>query len=439
MPAFSRPSRHVGSFRSTATPVPPTIRGVLVHLRVHLAVLREGGRLSALLWGFSGQMAVSATALAGSIFVARLLGPSGRGEFGILTLTGVTAAFVFSFGIPYGLARAQLTGHANAIVTSAAIHAAAVVPVAGLLWLVIPSIFAVSPSLLAVVLFGIVPINVLVADIGGGLLSAKAMKAMHSARLLSVGTFSAGLGLLILIEHPSVAGALWLFAAGSLAALLAQLVVAVPRWGVGAPLPARELRTLSARNYGGMLAEGLLARADQFIVAAVSGSAAVGVYGVAVNVSEVGQYLGNAIGASVVEDRSSLPDRDVIRIAVISAVAVAGLMVPVLLASWLLVGPVFGENFASARIVAILLAPGIVARAITVSVFLPLMARGEGRTCSIISGAVLIVGIAAWYAGAELGGINGAAFANSCVYLLQAALFLAVPFLAVRRESSQSV
>ena len=158
-----------------------------------------------------------------------------------------------------------------------------------------------------------------------------------------------------------------------------------------------------------------------------------GIYGVAVNVSEVGQYLGNAFGMSVVEDRASLPDRDILRIAALAAGAVAVFMVPVCLAAWFLVAPVFGDGFRDARIAALLLAPGVAARAAAVVVIQPLMARGEGRICSVISGSVLVVGLAAWYAGAELGGIRGAAIANSLVYGLQACLLLSLPFAAARR------
>ena len=407
------------------------------NLSEHIRPLLRGGRLGALLWSFSGQVAVSAVALVGSAVTAQLLGPAGKGELAVLTLGGIVAANLLSLGVPYGLARAYLLGRSGTVLGSAAAHAAVALPLGLVALVVVPLIAPVSPVVLAILIFAIVPASVFSEDMGGALIAAKALKAWQLARLLSVSTFSVGVAVLLVLDRPSVTGALTLFAAGSLAAVVVQAVVASRRWGFASRLSWHELRELSARNYVGTLADRLLSRVDQFLVAAVSGSAAVGIYGVAVNVSEVGQYLGNAFGMSVLEDRASLPDRDIARIALLAAGAVGTLMVPVCIAAWFLVAPVFGDGFRDARVVALLLAPGVAARAAAVVVIQPLMARGEGRVCSIISGGVLVLGVAAWYVGAELGGINGAAIANSLVYVLQACLLLAVPIVTVRRESSR--
>lgn len=397
--------------------------------------LMRGGRLGALLWSFSGQVAVSAVALAGSAASAQLLGPGGKGELAVLTLAGIVAANLLSFGVPYGLARAYLLGRAGAVLGSAVAHAVIALPVGLAAWLAVPLVAPVSHSLLAVVLFVVVPASVFSEDVGGALIAAKSLRAWQLARLLSVATFSAGVALLLVLDRPSVPAALTLFAAGSLAAAGVQAVVAHRRWGLRSRLSWTELRDVSARNYVGLLADRLLVRVDQFIVAGVCGSAAVGIYGVAVNVSEVGQYLGNAFGMSVVEDRASLPDRDILRIAALAAGAVGLLMVPVCFAAWFLVAPVFGDGFRDARLAAMLLAPGVAAKAAAVVIIQPLMARGEGRVCSVISGTALLAGVVAWYLGAELGGINGAAIANSLVYALQALLLLAVMLVPAGRAA----
>ena len=382
---------------------------------------------------------MSAVAFAGSALSARLLGPDGKGELAVATVAGTLGVVFLSLGVPYGLARAYLMGHAGQILGTAVAHAIALLPLSLLAWLVLPSLTEVAPLPLAIVVFGLIPAAVFSSDVAGALLAAKAVGTWQMARLVDVSVFTVGVGVLLAVDVRSGTFALALFAAGTAVAAVLQLLLLVRKWGFRGRLTVRQASALSSATYVGSVVDRFLLRADQFVVAAVSGAAGVGIYGVAVNISEVGQYLGNAFGMSVMEDRTSLPDRDLVRIALLAAGAVGALMVPVCLAGWFLVAPVFGDGFRDARLAAVLLAPGVAARAAAVVVIQPLMARGQGRTCSVISGAVLILGVAAWYAGAELGGINGAALANSCVYLVQAALFLAVPFLAVRREWSQSV
>jgi O-antigen/teichoic acid export membrane protein len=163
-------------------------------------------------------------------------------------------------------------------------------------------------------------------------------------------------------------------------------------------------------------------RLDQFVVAAIAGVPALGLYSAAVNLSEETEYAGIAIGQASFESERTLDDAAAKRILRMSALLLGAISVAVTVAGFFLIGPIFGDEFAEARWVLVLLAPGLVLRGPAIAGGQMMLARGQGRLLSRFMVVSVLFGLVVWSAGTLAWGINGAAFASSLVYVLQAAL-----------------
>jgi O-antigen/teichoic acid export membrane protein len=171
----------------------------------------------------------------------------------------------------------------------------------------------------------------------------------------------------------------------------------------------------------------LVQRLDQLIVVAVIGTAGLGIYGVAVNWSEIGQYLGMAIGHSVYEDEGTLDRKAALRIFGRAARWVGAFSIGIGVIGFVLIPFVFGERFAEARWALLLLTPGVAARAVYGAAQQMLLAQGRAFLVSRLNLATTAVAVPVWFAGSAVFGVEGAAAGSSLVYIVQMALSLA-PF-----------
>ncbi|WP_319458473.1 lipopolysaccharide biosynthesis protein [Micromonospora sp. RTP1Z1] len=239
----------------------------------------------------------------------------------------------------------------------------------------------------------------------------------------NVASVIAGLaGLLIAVAISAQAWLLLLLqGTGLLGASLARWLALRRRGLIRLAAPSRRMQLALFRqgvpslglNIGLVLAQ----RADRYILGIVAGTAAVGIYSLAATLSGVASLVPLAIGQLSMRDAAtrSLPTwpGGQVRAAVASAALTS---VAVAIGGWLLVIPIFGQDFAPARhlivpllVAEICLAPyWVAARA--------LVGGGWSRTAAMI-GVANAVGATALYGVAiPIWGMVGAAAASSVLY-----------------------
>ena len=260
---------------------------------------------------------------------------------------------------------------------------------------------------------------VVVEDVGAVLIAAKRPWAYSSLRIARSLVLAVGLAVAAM-SGASLGVAFVLWAVGSLGSVLLALRLS-PRmegerpglkraWSLGRGSAVTRIATWAVR------------RLDQFIVAALVGLPALGIYTAAVNLSEVTEYAGTAIGQASFETERTLDDVAARRILRLSALLLAVISLAVTVAGFFLIGPIFGSEFADARWVLVILAPGLVFRGPAIAGGQMMLARGQGRQLSRIMVLTVASGIVLWTAGSLAWGINGAALASSVVYVLGAVL-----------------
>src|SRR5205807_771840 len=90
----------------------------------------------------------------------------------------------------------------------------------------------------------------------------------------------------------------------------------------------------------------------------------------------------------------------------------------------ILIPPIFGNAFGSARWALLLLAPGLIPRGVFHAGISMLLARGRGRDAARMQAMVLTLAVPLWVASTEAFGINGAAAASTVIYAVQALLIV---------------
>ena len=129
------------------------------------------------------------------------------------------------------------------------------------------------------------------------------------------------------------------------------------RLGRPEPGPIRALLRRGTPALGLTVGLVMALRADRYFLGVAGGAAAVGVYSLAATLAEIGRLLPAAVGQLYLRDTSTgagaarFPSAT--KLAVLSAAA-AGLVVAP--AAWLLIVPVFGPDFGSARTLVVVLA-----------------------------------------------------------------------------------
>ncbi|HSL33753.1 MAG TPA: polysaccharide biosynthesis C-terminal domain-containing protein, partial [Candidatus Limnocylindrales bacterium] len=219
----------------------------------------------------------------------------------------------------------------------------------------------------------------------------------------------------------------------SLAATLAAIGWAAGRDGLlgGRPsgaLLGEELR-FGGRAVVGTLAERLQFRADAFIVNALAGVRATGVYSVTSGLAETLWYIPNALGV-VMFSRAVDPNADAGRTAAVltrTTLAVSlVLAIPAALLGPRFVRFVYGPSFADAGVALRLIIPGVVAYSVVAILSRYLTGRGRPGTGTLVLLLGLATNVAANLVLVPRFGINGAAAASSLSYGLTAVVILVV-------------
>lgn len=380
--------------------------------------------------GLLAQIGGNAGLFAGVLVIARVLGPGGRGAVAFLTVLaqvigylapcGVSeATFVFAAQRPS--ARPKLIANILLVAFSGAVVGALIL-VGSLL--LIPGIRPSRVGLPELLLLGLAIVAAAMAQAGQlfmtgcSLFRQQAMIAavapwLYPAVMLAVWAVS-GLG---------VAGAIlaWTTAFGAssvgfYAVLVSKFGIARPDWAL-----LRESFRFGLRAWIGSLARFLNFRVDQVFVAFLASEVTLGIYAVAVNVSELLFYVPIAAGWALVPfvarggvDQS--PRRTLHVVRGVLLLTCTGAIVAAAVGPWL-IPLMFGPEFRPSVVPFLLLLPGAIGFVFIAIFSSALIASASPGLSSLGAVAALPVGVALDFALIPFFGASGAAAAASAALI----------------------
>jgi len=396
-------------------------------------------KASGLLGDVAALMGAQAVALvtgtATAVITARALGPEGKGVLALATLWVGLFAMALPMSAGYGFI--YHIGQGRISLSRALSNTLTFALVVGLLAIVISSGMALAWG--AQLVPGVAFTYVLIAALAlpAMVFGSTASLCLTGAGWIKLGALIGALSslvsltlccLLVLGLRLGVTGALWAVTGGAYANSVLLLALVGRRVRVR---PALDIRAIisavrfSLKMHVGFLATFLNYRLDRFIVNLFLGPAAVGVYGIAVVLTELIWNVPGAIG-NALYPRATSKKADsaevTARVCRMSLLVVGALCVGAALLGPLLIPVVFGQAFAGAVPALWALLPGVLAltAAKIVSPFLVGHKRPSVLSgCALVSLAVTIcldlLLIPRW-------GILGAALASSAAYATAAAL-----------------
>lgn len=369
----------------------------------------------------SGNAFAPLAALVTMPIIARALGADGRGTVAAATAPMLLATTVASFGLPvavtFFVARAPTsarrvlgpaTGY-TALFGAAA--TATIIAVAGLLAagaedlriLVCCSALAVVPTMCTAVLQAVAA-------------GQHRWRAIATERLVVNGSKLAACSVLASIDQLSVGSCVAVLAIAPVLGAVAHvpgLRTTAPPTGATGPLDHRALLAYGARTWIGALSGILLSRIDQVLMVPLVGTAELGLYVVAVGLSEIPLIVNSAIREVLfVADAASADDASLTRAGRISTLATVTTALGVAaIASWA-VPTLFGEEFTASLPACFVLLVGVVVGNPGSIAGVGLAARGRPGARSTSLAAACVVNVGALLALAGPYGAVGAAIAT---------------------------
>jgi O-antigen/teichoic acid export membrane protein len=308
-----------------------------------------------------------------AVIMARSLGPTGRGTFAFVTVVALLLARLASFGIGgatiYFAAR-RPSERARILGTNAgfvAVSGAAAIGLVAAFLFLVPG--ARPAGLTTELIWLMIPGTILVCLVEWGLsflLGARLLRAQTVAMGFGPWLYAVALAAAALLGDLDVerAAAAWVVSGLAWVTLIAVLSIAAT--GIAFPsLPLLvESVRFGVRAWAGGLARSVNTRVDQLLMAYLSTQAALGVYAVAVNVSEALQYLPGAVAMAFAPAVAATAARDrlertlrtfrgallITLVTIPPAMAIGAVLLPV----------VFGEQFRASIVPFLILAPGAI-------------------------------------------------------------------------------
>lgn len=352
---------------------------------------------------------------------ARVLGPKGRGEVAAAAVYSGIAVLLLSWGMPNAVAyrASKVPEEAGKLLGSA------------MRWAAIGTVPAVAASILCVfmlpdftsagrlgvaIVVALSPLAVVAACVETMIRSRGELSTLTHARLLAIGIPAIGVVVLALTSRLSVGSAVGVTTLGS----LATLVFVLCRFGESARgryVPLRRLLGYATRSSLGTAAIAVSGRLDQAIIAPLFGSQQLGLYAVAVTVSNIPVGFAAAIASrawGAVAEAPQAAGADVAAAYVRKAVVVVVVMlVPIGVATPFALPLVFGAEFQGSVAPALLLLPATFAASLYFCGETCLSALGYPGRASLVIAMGTIVGILALALLLVPFGIAGAAVATS--------------------------
>jgi O-antigen/teichoic acid export membrane protein len=375
-------------------------------------------------------------AAASTFVLARLLGPNDLGAYYLLILLPVTALALLSLGLPSALTYMAGRGENFNQVRTVAILLALLITVP----IVVAGVFLAAPlsGIFPTAPRGLIPLALL-ATPGTFLISFSGALALGRQRIGIYNALVLGQGVLLIVLQVVVVG---LLRAGLDGALAVYVGVAIG-WGSVAAAVAIRIEPFSVDldprttrtivSYGLRLVPASLAgffsyRADVFLIAAIlRDPGAVGAYGLAVNVAELGFYVPDAV-STVLFPRVAASDergaRELVPVVTRTTLLLTSVVVAGLAVAAAMVLPLILPAFTGSVIPAIVLLPGIVGLSASKVLSGYLSGTGRPRSVSIVASVALGINLVANLVLIPVLGIAGAAAASLISYSTNGALMV---------------
>lgn len=307
-------------------------------------------------------IAITMFSVVTSLVGARALGPAGRGDVLLITLWPIVIAILIEMGLPnaYRYWMAREPERVSALFSNAIIYTLVMGAVSFVLGdLIVPHLIAHHSDevkLLIRIYMINIPGVVFLSLMRGLLEGAKRFGWSGAARFIFFGVQAFGFGLLWLIGHLTVATAtITMIFAQTVAMTLA--IVAVwrqlrPHWG-----PSWSEFKISLhygmRDYLGGLADYATLRMDQLMLGATAASAAVGLYVVAVRLSEMMTFVAGAAADALMPEVAGAKEGEQAEALLARALRLTVylnlvILVPLWLAAPMMLRILFGESFVPA-------------------------------------------------------------------------------------------
>lgn len=377
------------------------------------------------------QFLILALTGATAIITARVLGPSGKGQLAILTLTAAIVVAVGGLGLGQAVVY-YIAGRRRSLkeIASSSLlcHAVIGIIIAALLLLVAAffreTIYTGLPYSYILLVIALVPFMVITSSQLGVIQGLYKIPVYNFLHVLQPALFLILLVLLIIVGQGHLKGAIVAWGVAQTAIFLGTLIVVLRERGIGlSGINAGAIKGLlsfGAKSWVGNLLKSFTYRIDIFIVAYFLSSTDVGYYAVAVAVAEVIWRIPNAIQTVLFPRIASFDKADARRFTPIvcrQAVLLTGVACCLLLAiAGVLVPFVFGQAYSPSISPLAILIPGVFMFAIWKVLIADFLAQGfplrysATAAVSVVTMVILdLVLIPRW-------GINGAALASTIAY-----------------------
>ena len=397
----------------------------------------------------SSRLVAMAFGLATSIYVARALGPSGKGTLAIVALAATQSAMLVSLGIDTAIVhyggRRKATAQELAGVSvfcAAALGVFGMVVAAGTLRFLLGEDAVGDVRAAAYLLVATIPASLLILYWQAllrsvGRIVEASMLAVVNAVLLFVAAIIA------LESGRGLAGLVRANAAVELVLLVVTIALGLaagfqPRRPRTVPL-ARRLAGYGLRGHIGTVLQGLNYRLDVFLVALLLDTGDVGMYAIAVAAGEILWLIPNSLGIVLLQRVAASSDTRATKTTALANRVV--FFVTVLFATaWLflagaLIEMMYGSEFAAASTPLRLLLPGICALSVWKNLVNDLSGRGRPQDKSWTAGVGVVGTIVLDLILIPPFGLAGAALASSAAYLMATAAIVVL----YRRETGATL
>ena len=385
---------------------------------------------------FLTQVVTAGLVLFNGFFLARLIGPSGKGDYYLLTFVPTTLMVLCQLGLPQAFTFFSARGLTRGIVSKTIVLALIVsIPVLAAVWVLLPilqvTILAGLETLAIMVPLLAVPF-LLNANLTTGIVVGR--QAAIGMAVVYISVYLASTGLLVLLVG--------VFALDVPGALAVYLMTSVITFGGFLALAIRVVRNVPATGsisypgllryglpfYPGTLSQFIAARADVYMLALLlaDSSAPLGYYSMAVAMAEIVYLFPNAVStfffprvAAASREESDRQVATVSRVTLLLTGAVALVLVPVSAIAIGVVLPAFGPSLPALYV----LLPGVVAMAVTQVLTGYVAGLGRPGLASAVSILAFAANIAFNLVLIPRFGIVGASAASLLSYILSAVLF----------------
>ncbi len=379
---------------------------------------------------FSTNALMLSSGVVTSLLSAWALGPGGRGDLMVILMWPGIFAMIAEIGLPtaYRFYTAKEPERVSALFSNAVLLTFLLgIGMFGFAWFVIPILIGHrSPEVvrLAQIYAVVVPTTLLNDLIRGLLEGARRFKWVAAVRLIFFGVQAVSYVGLWLTSSLTLSTAMYTMIASSVTSLVVALIAIMcelkPNWG---PSLADFKLTLryGVRDYAGVLTEFVNWRLDLMMLVGMASSAAIGLYAVAVRMSDITTLLASSVPDALMPEVAASKRQDQATLIVAKSLRLTLTAHLILLAPLWIAAPhilhfAYGDSFVPVtNVLRLLMLASVVwsSGAILISGLNGLGHPGLSTTARLSAAVVMVIALLAWL---PRWGIRGAALASIIGY-----------------------